>query len=96
MANATKRTKFVRRNGRGSGGQPPRPNAGRRRPDTLANAKSSYERYIALARDAASAGDVIEAENFYQHAEHYFRTMRAGGSSDQDEDAATGQGLPVA
>jgi hypothetical protein len=21
-------------------------------------------------------GDIVEAENFYQHAEHYFRVMR--------------------
>jgi len=30
----------------------------------------------AMARDAASRGDSIEAENLYQHAEHYFRVMR--------------------
>jgi hypothetical protein len=29
-----------------------------------------------MARDAASRGDTIEAENFYQHAEHYFRVLR--------------------
>ena len=41
------------------------------------NAQRSYERYITLAREAASAGDVIEMENCYQHAEHFFRTMRS-------------------
>jgi hypothetical protein len=37
----------------------------------------NYERYLALARDAA---DLIEANNLYQHAEHCFRQMpdRAG------------------
>lgn len=40
------------------------------------NAHRNYERYLALARDAASNGDAIEAENWYQHAEHYFRVMR--------------------
>jgi hypothetical protein len=40
------------------------------------NAHRNYERYLALAREATSNGDVIEAENWYQHAEHYFRTMR--------------------
>jgi hypothetical protein len=39
-----------------------------------------FERYIALAREAASAGDRIAAENFYQHAEHYFRIMNADGN----------------
>jgi hypothetical protein len=29
-----------------------------------------------MARAAAQAGDVVEAENCYQHAEHYFRLMR--------------------
>ena len=40
------------------------------------NAPRNYERYIALAREAALRGDTIEAENCYQHAEHYFRVMR--------------------
>jgi hypothetical protein len=31
---------------------------------------------VELARAAISAGDAIEGENLYQHAEHYFRTMR--------------------
>jgi hypothetical protein len=34
-----------------------------------------------MARDAASRGDTIEAENFYQHAEHYFRVLREQNSS---------------
>ena len=32
-----------------------------------------FERYVTLAREAATTGDRIAAENFYQHAEHYFR-----------------------
>jgi hypothetical protein len=44
--------------------------------DQVGDAKRNYERYVALARDAAAAGDAIEAENYYQHAEHYLRTMR--------------------
>jgi hypothetical protein len=31
---------------------------------------------VALAREATLNGDPVEAENFYQHAEHYFRVMR--------------------
>ena len=41
------------------------------------NAEKYYDRYMALAREAASAGDMIEMENCYQHAEHFFRTMRS-------------------
>ena len=41
-----------------------------------ANAHRNYERYLALAREATSAGDAVQTENWYQHAEHYFRMMR--------------------
>jgi hypothetical protein len=41
-----------------------------------ANARRNYERYISLAKEAASKGETIEMENCYQHAEHYFRVMR--------------------
>jgi hypothetical protein len=37
------------------------------------NAFQVHEKYLGLARDAASAGDRVAAENYYQHAEHYFR-----------------------
>lgn len=40
-------------------------------------AQSVFEKYQQLARDAASSGDRILAENYLQHAEHYFRTLRA-------------------
>ena len=40
------------------------------------NNRRNYDRYVALAKDAASRGDTIETENCYQHAEHYFRAMR--------------------
>jgi len=52
------------------------PNRGQRAVDARASAKRNYERYIELARAAISAGDAIEGENLYQHAEHYFRTMK--------------------
>jgi hypothetical protein len=39
------------------------------------NAQRNYERYLALAQAQAQSGDVIGAENYYQHAEHYFRSM---------------------
>lgn len=51
-------------------------NTTRRRPEQGGNAKAQYERYVALARAAALTGDAVETENYYQHAEHYFRTMR--------------------
>src|SRR6266550_2927713 len=33
------------------------------------------EKYIQLARDAQTSGDPISAENYYQHAEHYYRLI---------------------
>ena len=48
------------------------------RPDSnnSQNAQRSYERYLALARAEVQIGNTIGAENYYQHAEHYFRSMR--------------------
>jgi hypothetical protein len=39
------------------------------------SAHQVHEKYLALARDAGSAGDRIAAENYLQHAEHYFRII---------------------
>ncbi|WP_210251448.1 DUF4167 domain-containing protein [Neorhizobium sp. P12A] len=56
----------------------PRPST--RRPARASTDPSSqsltrrYEQYILLARETAQAGDRIEAENLYQHAEHFYRT----------------------
>jgi Domain of unknown function (DUF4167) len=35
------------------------------------------ERYLQLARDANTAGNPVAAENYLQHAEHYFRLIAA-------------------
>jgi hypothetical protein len=45
------------------------------------NPRHQYERYLARAREAQQAGDEIEMENCFQHAEHYFRVMRAAAGS---------------
>jgi hypothetical protein len=47
------------------------------------NAYQVLEKYLAMARDATSAGDRVAAENFYQHAEHYYRIINANGAADQ-------------
>ena len=41
----------------------------------VAGAKRQYERYRALAQAALLSGDTVEAQNWYQHAEHYYRVM---------------------
>ena len=43
------------------------------------NAYQVFEKYLQLARDAVSSGDRVAAENYYQHAEHYFRIINADG-----------------
>ena len=37
------------------------------------NPQQLHEKYVALGNDAASAGERIQAEAFYQYADHYFR-----------------------
>ena len=77
-------------NGGGNGGGRPRPPHRSQTFDSngpglkiRGNAYQVFERYVALAREAAAAGDRIAAENLYQHAEHYFRVMNANGEGPQ-------------
>ncbi|WP_044564285.1 DUF4167 domain-containing protein [Azospirillum sp. B4] len=47
------------------------------------NAFQVHEKYLALARDAQSSGDRVAAENYLQHAEHYFRIITQINESEQ-------------
>jgi len=49
--------------------------------NSAGNARQQYARYLARAREARLAGDVVEMENCYQHAEHYLRVMK--GAADE-------------
>jgi hypothetical protein len=49
------------------------------------NAAHIAEKYLQLARDAQSSGDSVMAENYLQHAEHYFRIVSSA------QQALTGQ-----
>ncbi len=96
-----KRSRGRNGGGGGGGGGPPHHNNNRPRlPHRIqtfdsngpsvkirGNAYQVFERYIALAREAQASGDRVAAENFYQHAEHYFRIMNALGEGQ-------GQGPP--
>jgi hypothetical protein len=48
-------------------------------PDIKIRGTASHiaEKYLQLARDARSSSDPVAAENYYQHAEHYFRLIAA-------------------
>ncbi len=39
------------------------------------NPQQFVEKYLTLARDAASSGDPVSAENYYQYADHYYRIV---------------------
>ena len=45
------------------------------------NARRNYDRYVALAQAELQAGDRVAAENYYQHAEHYFRMSSDRGAT---------------
>jgi Domain of unknown function (DUF4167) len=73
-------------NGQRTAAYPARPFSsyrGRHDRQAFASAEQKYARYSALAREACSRGDMVAMENFYQHAEHYFRVMRAAGERDE-------------
>lgn len=79
-----KRQRGRNRGGGSSGGKPQQQNANRafdsNGPEGVkvrGNAQHVFEKYQQLARDAGSAGDRVLAENYLQHAEHYFRVVRA-------------------
>src|SRR3954452_9414221 len=68
----------------GGGGKPQAQNANRafdsNGPEgskVRGNAQHVFEKYQQLARDASAAGDRVLGENYLQHAEHYFRLLRA-------------------
>lgn len=48
-------------------------------PDVKIRGNPSHiaEKYVQLARDAQASGDPVAAENYYQHAEHYYRVIAA-------------------
>jgi len=50
-----------------------------------------HEKYLALAKDAAAIGDVVMAESYSQHAEHYQRIINSFGV-----ESAGGQWTPPA
>jgi hypothetical protein len=53
-------------------------------------AQQVLEKYLALARDASSTGDRVAAENYFQHAEHYYRVINAEQNIGQPSAPARG------
>ena len=55
------------------------------------SAAQIYEKYQALARDANAVGDRVGAENYLQHAEHYYRILVANQAANGRNGAAPGR-----
>lgn len=55
------------------------------------NASHIAEKYVQLARDATASGDLIMAENYFQHAEHYFRVISSAQAQFQQQRAEQSQ-----
>ena len=49
------------------------------------NAMQVHEKYQSLARDAITAGDIIKAEYYFQHAEHYHRVHKLSQNNQADK-----------
>jgi hypothetical protein len=63
------------------------------------NAAHVAEKYMQLARDAQSSGDSVMAENYLQHAEHYFRIVSSAqqalnGQRDGQDDGDFDDDMP--
>jgi Domain of unknown function (DUF4167) len=74
------------RRGRGRGGRKPQNPLARNfesnGPDVKIRGTAAHiaEKYMSLARDALSSGDLVAAESYFQHAEHYNRIIMAAQS----------------
>ena len=55
------------------------------------NAQQVVEKYLQLARDATLAGNPVMAENFFQHAEHYYRIQAANGTGNENRNDGRSQ-----
>jgi hypothetical protein len=71
------------RRGRGRGGRKPQNPLARNYesngPDVKIRGTAAHiaEKYMSLARDALASGDLVSAESYLQHAEHYNRIIMA-------------------
>ena len=55
------------------------------------SASHVYDKYLQLARDANASGDRVAAENYLQHAEHYYRILAAAAQQQQQYQQNRGQ-----
>jgi hypothetical protein len=56
------------------------------------NAHQVFDKYQALAREAAASGDRIQAEAYWQYADHYFRMIQSMGGFSHRNNQGWGDG----
>jgi len=79
--------------GNSGGGQNPNRTFDSNGPEIKIRGSAShvYEKYLQLARDANASGDRVMAENYLQHAEHYYRILAAAQAQAQQYQQQNGQ-----
>jgi len=55
----------------------------------VSNVSAARNKYLDMAKDALSNGNRVEAENYFQHAEHYSKLLNAATASKKERDDAT-------
>jgi hypothetical protein len=86
------------RRGRGRGGRKPQNPLARNYesngPDVKIRGTAAHiaEKYMSLARDALASGDMVTAESYLQHAEHYNRIIMAAQSQFGSQQGHQGEG----
>ena len=86
------------RRGRGRGGRKPQNPLARNfesnGPDVKIRGTAAHvaEKYMSLARDALASGDLVTAESYLQHAEHYNRIIMAAQTQFGGQNAHQGEG----
>jgi hypothetical protein len=56
------------------------------------NAHQVFDKYQALAREAAASGDRIQAEAYWQYADHYYRMIQTMGGFSHRNNQGWGEG----
>jgi hypothetical protein len=56
------------------------------------NAHQVFDKYQALAREAAASGDRIQAEAYWQYADHYYRLIQTMGGFTHRNNQGWGDG----
>jgi hypothetical protein len=86
------------RRGRGRGGRKPQNPLARNYesngPDVKIRGTAAHiaDKYMSLARDALASGDLVTAESYLQHAEHYNRIIMAAQSQMGPQHGHQGEG----